>query len=48
MIDGMSRSNTCLNSRRREIREAVIFEEVMAEIFSEFMKDSRPQTKEDH
>lgn len=34
--DRVKRSNICLNSRKREKRETVIFEEMMAEIFYRF------------
>lgn len=43
MKDRVKRSNICLNSRKRENRDAAIFEEIMAEIFSESVKDTRPQ-----
>lgn len=45
MKDIMRRSNICLNSRRRENREAAIFEEIMAAIFSELTKDTRPDSR---
>lgn len=45
MKDIMRRFNICLNSRRRQNRETAIFEEIVAEIFSELM-DTRPQIQE--
>lgn len=42
MKDKVTRSNVCLDSRRRKKREARIFEEIMAEIF--FRIDKAHQT----
>lgn len=40
-------SNICLNSRRRENRETAIFEEMMAEIFSELIRTADHRLQED-
>lgn len=41
MKDRVRRSNICLNSRKGENKKASICEEIMAEIFSKSIKDTR-------